>query len=227
MKPLAVLLTLLVFLSYAAAGEKSLDAAWGEIKLMMSKENLDNQTKIQKLEEFLKNYPGENPHQQQALWWIDQLGVKEEISVLQPRELKTKTEYFSFQALGGGYYGFSLGIALVTIRWEEFYLELVQVRGSLINGAAVSTGMVFGYHVHLGARARHEFRFGSGPAFALFDRQDVDFKGLAIVPQASYLYHVSKHFALEAVLSLVVAIVGDSQGDYPIPSPALTIGFRF
>jgi hypothetical protein len=201
LKPFVVLVTFLALVSPAAAAEKSIDAA--------------------------------NPHQRQALWWIDQLGEEEKTAVLEPQELRTKTEYFSFQ-MGGGYNGFTFGFGLITIRWEEFYWELVQFRGSMGNGLLLSEATVFGYHLHLGAQARHEFRFGVGPSFIIYSREfelfgneETDFRGLAVVPQVSYLFHVSKHFAFESVLTLVVAIVGDIQVYYPTPSPALTIGFRF
>ncbi len=205
------------------------EQAWEECKRVMSDQELEAGAKKEKLEELLLYMPVGGPNHRQVRWWIDQLNVELETTVLGPQELRTKTEFFGLQLVGGGYYGYSIGMTMITIRWEQVYWELVQVRGSVGNGGALNVGTVVGYHLHLGDRARHEFRFGAGVAFGAFfaGEGDDEFQGLAVVPQASYLYHISKHFAFETVLAVVIAVVGDQQGGYPIPSPALTIGFRF
>ena len=165
-----------------------------------------------------------------------------------PNYYKTKTEWaaLSFNASTMGL-GFNAGF--FTLRWDKFYLRLLQggwTAGFDDNEYTGSVGLAMGYPLYLDSAGRHELRFGadldlwiylsyynysegyydSETGYYEHDEDSGEFVGTGITPRATYIFHVARHFSLQAGVEAMLTLIPWDSDDY-MATFAGHLGFGF
>lgn len=215
------------------ARAQQLEEEWIKVEKIALEQSLGQEERALVLEHFLDEYPTDNPHKQTARLWKKALEEGDEpADVLDPKHLRTKTEWVALR-IGGSNYGGNGLLSAFTLRWELFAWDILRFSGgggALIAGEertwtlAAGTGVAVPWHFV--DDGRFEIRFGLGLMIGRVNVEE-DLLGLILVPEGVLIWHVFEHFALQAGIHLDLATF-DFQGETSFPTPALgaSLGVR-
>ena len=161
---------------------------------------------------------------------IDELRATEKDSAPAPKPetFASNMEWVALHFGAGLAYGG--GVSFFTLRWKHVVWEVARgefhfsysSRDEHLNGRTVwSAGSALGYPLFLDNEKRHELRFETGVFAGIWAMRFGPF----IMAEASYLYHVKKHFAIQTALFFYA--LGYPNGVPFRPIFSLQVGLRF
>lgn len=229
---------------------------WTTLIEGMTQKLIEREQLFAVLQQFLSDYPEpENPHREHAQSILTQMAQGKDPTAMKmdPKRLRTRTEWFAMRAVGGGYGGGGEA-SFITLRWEYFVWELLRGGGSGVGpgfrihrsseglgkmwGFSSLVGTAFGYPLHLGVDGRHELRFETGLFGSVIeqtydytddgtDYEDVSDRswGPHVLIEISYLYH-QDNAAFQMGLELLIPTYKSSGIKRPDPVLNGFVGFR-
>ncbi len=156
-----------------------------------------------------------------------------------PSYYRTKTEW-SALSINVSTMGLGFNAGFFTLRWDNFYLQLLQggwteaVDDAVYSG---SVGLSMGYPLFLGSAGRHELRFGADVDLWIYlydfyedsytHEETGEFIGTGITPRVTYIFHVARHFSIQAGMEAILALIPwDSSDDFQATfAGSLGVGF--
>ena len=163
-----------------------------------------------------------------------------------PGYFKNKMEWAAL-SFNASTMGLGVNAGFFMLRWNKFYLQLLQ--GNWTGGEndyTGSVGLAMGYPLYLDSACRHELRFGADVDLWMYlsyyhwgesyydeeagyyvDADDSgEFVGTGITPRATYIFHVARHFSLQAGVEAMLTLIPWDSDDY-MATFAGHLGFGF